>query len=454
MMSKKIAAIVLSAFGFWFSASADPVSDSVDVSLRMAIEIALSEHPSIQIADKEIEKKQYYRKEQIAALIPNISAAANYGRTIQRQVMAMGIGGQTTRIEVGTSNNWSGGLNLGMPLVAPTLWKTVDLSAIDIELSLENARSSRISLVSEVKKAYFTLLMSKDSYDVLNASYHNAMLNAKTVTDRFNQGLVSEFDKLRADVQVQNQRPAVVAAENAVYLATMHLKVLMGMDVNEPLRFTGNMNDYEQTMTASLDEIVSSDGFEFSSTLRQLDIQAMQLEKTGELIRSTNLPTLALSGNYQWNSMNNDFKIGHYQWTPYSAVGITLNIPIFEGRAKVLRNKQNELTISNIRLQREDLLRNLKLSVEDFMNRINSAIEEVGANKENIRQAEKAYSISLRRYEVGSATLLELNDSELALRQSRLLYNQSIFNYLTARTDLEYTVGREVERSAVNNGFN
>ena len=96
--------------------------DSVHVTLQKAIEIALSENPTIKIADRTIEAKKYYKSEQIAALFPSLTGTGSYQRTVKKQTMVMSMGGQATEIEVGTSNNVSAGLSLSLPLVAAPTW--------------------------------------------------------------------------------------------------------------------------------------------------------------------------------------------------------------------------------------------------------------------------------------------------------------------------------------------
>ncbi|HQM99417.1 MAG TPA: TolC family protein, partial [Bacteroidales bacterium] len=111
--------------------------DSLRVNLETALEIALSESPVIRIADRDIERAMYARKESQAGLWPGISASGVYNRTLKKQVMVMDFGGEQLEISVGTDNNWMGGVSLSLPLVAPALWKTVQLSALDIDMAVE-----------------------------------------------------------------------------------------------------------------------------------------------------------------------------------------------------------------------------------------------------------------------------------------------------------------------------
>ena len=120
------------------------------LTLDEALQVALSDNPTVKVADKTIQKKQYAKKGTYAALWPEIAASATYQRYIKKQ--RLHFGGQD--IEVGTANNISAGINAGMPLVNAQLWKSLKLSAMDVELAVEQARSSRIDMVEQVSKAY------------------------------------------------------------------------------------------------------------------------------------------------------------------------------------------------------------------------------------------------------------------------------------------------------------
>lgn len=417
--------------------------DSVHVNLQKAIEIALSENPTIKIADRNIEAKKYYKDEQIAALFPNISASGSYQRTVKKQKMTMEMGGNPMTIEVGTSNNYSAGISLTLPLVAAPTWYNLKLSQLDVETAVESARSSRISLVNEVKKAYYGLLLAKDSYRVLQVNYANVEYTANNINDKYEQGLASDFDKLRADVQVKNQKPQLTSAENTVNLATMMLKVLIGVDVNEPIIFDGQLSDFENEMLNYQIAEAKNISLENNSDLRQLSLSQNSLDMSVKLLKASACPTLAFSGNAQYMTMANDFDFSNYNWFPYSVVGLSLNVPIMSWVGTSYKIKEAKLSIANLQEQKQYLENNLRVSVNNNLSNIRNAMADMTSNKETMMQAQRAYEIVQKQFEVGMATWLDLNSAELALTQSQLLYHQSIYNFLTAKTELEALMGQE-----------
>lgn len=430
--------------------------DTLRLDLEKALEIALSENPTVKVADKEIQKMKYARKGSYAALFPQISFSADYTRTLKKQVMYMDgfeMGGtdpggsegempdMSGGIEVGRDNNWTLGFNASLPLVNASLWKSLSISALDVEVAVEQARASKIDMVNQVKKGFYAVLLANDSYRVFKETYDNAMENYLDIKKKYEQGTVAEYDLIRADVTVKNSEPNMLQALNSLVLAKWRLKALLGMDLDLEIDCEGTLTDYEPLLFG--DYLSADTSLVENSELKQLDLQALQLKKTLTMQRFEYLPTLSLTGMYQWNAMNNDFRFKNYLWNPYSIVGLSLSVPIFSGGSKFYTQKQTKVSMTQLDLQREDTERNLQLAVKQYRDDMSTAIKQFEAARKGVAQAERGYMISQKRYDTGAGTLLEMNDSQLALTQAQLNFNQAIYNYMTAKSDLEKVLGRQ-----------
>lgn len=440
---RRLTIVLLTLLTFTFTESVK-AQDSIRVNLDQALEIALSDNPTVKIANNQIELKKYAKKETISGLFPNLSASGSYSQALQLQKMKMSMGDQTIEIALGQKYTMQGQFSLSLPVIAPQLWKAVQLSEQDVELSLESSRSSKIDLIKQVKNAYYTYLLVKDSYNTLLAGYNTASLNAKNITDMYNQGLVSEYDKLVADVSVKNQLPNVVSTKNAVRLSELQLKILIGVDINEPIIFEGSLTDYELQMLANLETLKSDTSLKDNTTIRQIDLQAKQLELAEQINKMGYFPTLGLGLTYGWQTMNNNLEINHYEWYPGSTLALQLSIPIFDGLTKHYKTKQNQISMLTLKETRANTINQLELGIVSALNNIDAAVESLSSNKEVVIQSEKAHSISQKRYNIGSGTLLELNSAETSMTQSRLQYAQSIYDFLSAKNDLESLLGKTV----------
>lgn len=423
------------------NAKAQDGKDTLRLTLGQALEIALSENPTIKVADKEIELKKTANREAYAGLLPEASLSGSYQRAIKKQTMAMSFGGENTTIEVGRDNTYNGGLTISLPIFAPALYKTISLTKTDIELAVEQARSSRINMVNQVTKAYYQMLLAQDSYLVLKKSYDQAEANFNVVKAKFEQGSVSEYDKIRADVQMRNLVPSVVSARNGVNLARLQLKVLMGMDPDVEIAVVGNLKEYELVM---FEQQLTGEQLDLknNSDLKQLELNTELLNKSLKLQQTNFMPTLGASFNYSYMSMNENFRIAHYDWYPYSTLSLSLTIPLFKA-SNFTKVKQTKIQIAQLGQNRINVERQLQMQVTSYRDNMHASTEQVVSNKESVLQAEKGREIAQKRYEVGKGTILELNDSEVALTSAELTYHQSIYDYLTAKADLDLVLGVE-----------
>ena len=376
--------------------------DTLTISLAKALEIALNESPMIKVANKEIVRVDYAKKEKFAALFPSISANGNYQRAIAKQKMFFSLPGMPANpngIEIGQDNTLNAGISASLPIFSPTLWASLQMTELDAQLVLESARSSKLSLINQVTKAYYSILMAQDSYHVLKRSYDNSVENARIVKNKYTQGAVSEYEWIRADVQVRNVGSSVVATQSAVNLSKLQLKMLMGMDMFVVFKVEGSLADFEAK----------------------------------------------LLGDQYMAMANDDIRFSDYRWFPNSTAALSLSVPLYEGGSRVYKQRQIEIQLDELKDQRINLQRNLELQTITYLDNIKKAMGNIESNKEGQRQALKAMAISQKRYEVGSGTYLDLTNSELAYIQSGLSYNQSIFDYLSAKADLEKILGADTK---------
>lgn len=433
-----LTAVAVYAIG---SIQAQEVKDTLQLTLDKALEIALSENPTMKVAGQEIQLKREAKREAYGGLFPEVALMGSYSRTLKKQTMVMDFGGESQTIQVGSDNSYQGGVNVSLPVFAPALYKSINLTQADVDLAVEKARSSKLDLVNQVTKAYYQLLLAQDSYAVLQQSYAQAEATFNVVKAKYEQGTVSEYDKIRADVQVRSLKPSVVSARNGVNLARLQLQVLMGMNTDLTVAIAGNLKDYETTMFATqLSDIQLN--LANNSDLKQLDLNADLLQKSLAVQRTNFMPTLSASFNYSYTSLNNDFKMSHYKWFPYSTVGLNLSIPLFKA-SNFTKVKQTKIQMLQLNENRVNTHRQLTMQATSYLDNMTASTEQVVSNKEGIIEAEKGQLIAQKRYEVGKGTILEVNDSEVALTQARLTYNQSIYDYLVAKTDLEKVLGNE-----------
>lgn len=423
-------------------------TSKVILSLEDAIKIALSENTSVKVADKEIERSEYAKKGAYAALYPTIDASGAYQRTIKKQVMYMDFempagmgGGMSDGLEVGRWNTWSAGVSAAMPLVNAQLWQSLKISGEDVELAVEKARGSRLETVTQVKNAYFGVLLAKQVFEVYREVYENALDNCERTQKKYNVQKASELDLARAKTALANAIPDVFDSESAISLALWQLKAVMGVNLDRNIDIAGTLMDYSVNMVYDIN--ATDAPLDGNTTLKQLALQADELAKTVKLQQAAYIPSLALAFSYSLNAMTNDFKFNEYKWSPYSYVGLSLSIPIFSGGKRHNQVRQAKVQSVEMELRRADTERQLRIAIRQYVKSMDTAMKSFTAANDALGSAEKAYSIAKKSYELGRSTLTDLNDAQLALVQARLAVSQSVYTFITAKAGIEQTLGQD-----------
>lgn len=443
---------------------------AAELSLDDCLRIALSESPTVKVAEMDITRVDYLKKNNLAELLPQISFGAQYSRMLAKQVAYMNmsgfgsLGGSTSGgegdsgdsgeggtpaapaskgrgngIKMGLDNSYSMGFSASMPLVAPQLWASMKLSDAQILQSVEQARASKLDLVAQVKQAYYTLLLANDSKRVIQQSYDMAALTYDIYSKRYSAGDASEYDVLRTSVAMKNVEPQLLQADIAIKQAKLQLMVLMGVDASQDLQFKGELADYEKTMYA--DVLALPTDYSLNTSLRQNELQQNTLDQSVRVNKMAWYPTLALTANYNWTSSSDGSPFKNFRWNPYSVVGLNLSIPLFTGGRRYNNIRMAEIQATQNRLQRENIERSVSMQAKLAVDNIQLNVRQIASCSESVGQADRAHTIMQQSFDIGAASYLNLRDSELALTQSRLTYYQAIYNYLVATNDLELLMG-------------
>ena len=442
LTGKKIllVAVALCAFGFAKAQDTQAEKNILTLTLDKALEIALDENPTIKVAAEEIALKKVASKEAWQGLLPEASIAGSVDHTIKAAEMKLN--DMSFKMGQDGTNTANAGLSINLPLFAPAVYRTMSMTKTDIELAVEKSRASKLDLVNQVSKAYYQLMLAQDSYDVLLGSYKLAEDNFNIVNAKYEQGAVSEYDKISAEVQMRSIKPNVISAANGVTLAKLQLKVLMGITADVELKTEDSLTNYETAVFANQlkDEEV---GLENNTTMKQLDLNMKMLEKSLKVAKSSFIPTLSMSFSYNYQSLYNpNINFFEYNWSNSSSLMFNLSIPLYKA-SNFTKVKSARIQMRQLDWNRIDTERKLNMEIVSYRNNMAASSEQVVSNKENVMQAEKAVLIAGKRYDVGKGTVLELNSSQVSLTQAQLTYNQSIYDYLIAKADLDKVLGKE-----------
>ncbi|MCL5031216.1 MAG: TolC family protein [Bacteroidetes bacterium] len=418
--------------------------DTLILSLDEAITKALDNNWDIQISKKDIQKSQEQIDEAYSNAFPRIDFTGNYTRNIKLPVLfippdnAFNPTHNTLTMELGSKNSFSGTIGLTQVLYSQKVNTAIQIAGEYSEFSKAGNQATQEEVILSVKKNFYTILLAKQLVKVSKENYEAAKANFENVSALFKQGVASEYDYLRSEVQAANTQPMLIQSENNLNLAKSSLKNLLTINIDQPFDIKGEFVFQEVPQEIILEN--SQDAINRSPLVKQLELQESLLDKNISIQRADYFPTLALFGQYQFQTQDNTLKINRYLWPQSFMVGLQISYLLFDGFSRSARVQQAIIDKEKISLGRKKLEEGLKVQVLQAQMKMNESKKRVQAQEKSLQQADKALKIANTRYKSGVGTQLEIIDTQAALTFAQTNYFQAIYDYLIAKSEWEYAV--------------
>jgi len=417
-----------------------------NLTLDKAIEIALKENSQVKIARYDVDKSESKLTESYSSLFPSISAEGTYIRNIKKPVFFLpdffGGTGQVRPIEIGATNSYTGQLRIGLPIFLGQTFTGIVMSKLGLELSNLTYEETLAQIRLNTTKAFLDVLLTRETEKFIKQSYENALRNLDNASKLNKQGLLSDFEYLSAQVEVEKIKPNVLQAEYTYQTALNFLKSILNLSPDDSIEVIGSIESFFINKTLpQLDSYVVENTF----TLKKLGLQKQIADKNIMLQRWGHFPSLIAFGNYQIQTQAEDYNFNAYRWVKSASVGLTLSFPIFSGFGVKSRVEQAEIQYKQLEETINYTKKQIDIAITNTKNRMATALEKIEAQKLNREKARVNYRIAEVRYNEGISTQLEISNANLNLLSAELGYAQSIYEYLVAQAELEFYLNKSIK---------
>jgi outer membrane protein TolC len=258
----------------------------------------------------------------------------------------------------------------------------------------------------------------------------------------FAEGLVAEFDKIRADVAVANVEPIVIEAASGKYAAQAALQTYLSLDMSDTLVVSADRLPEIEDAPNPDDALVKA--LEANYDLKALNLQIEVAKKMIDIQASDYYPTLAAFG--QWQQQGQSDNLNDWRSATSSLVGLNFSMNLFNGLRTKAKVEQSELDVATA-LQRKSQISDLiKLQTRTIINQLSSAKARITAQASTVSQAQRGFDISQIRYKEGTGSLLEISDAETALSRAQVNEISARLDYHTTKADYDRVTGQIDER--------
>jgi len=423
-MQKKIMLIIIFIFMFSLSAQATEIRNgSGAYNLDQCIAIALKKHPSVRESAGAVKVSESKVGQAKANYYPQINLSTSYQRT-----------GPSTAYNGSTDpyNQYSTSVDLGVTLFDFGKTSTqVAIQDLGVNASRADYDDTTAQIVLNVKNAYYNLLQCQRNRDVAVDTMNQFQQHLEQANAFFRIGTKPKFDVTKAEVDYGNARLSVLKAENALRIARITLKDVMG--ISEDPDFTVVDNLAFQKSDLQLGDALNR-AYSNRPNLRSVVAKREAAERSIDLARKGYYPVLSGSAGYGFSGTDFPVEKG---WN----AGATLSIPLFNGLSTKYQVDEAKANLEVLKAG-EDLIRQeIRLDVQQAFLNVQDTAEQISMAELTVLQAKENYDLAEGRYRTGVGNPIEVADSIITLNNAKASLNTALYNYKTAQAALDKAIG-------------
>jgi outer membrane protein TolC len=404
-------------------------------SLDNVLQYALEHSPAIQQAqiDQQITNKSI--KGRLTDWLPQVNFTYNYQHFIDLQTSV--IGGNVIRF--GVNNTSSAQFTATQTLFnRDVLLASSTASRVNAQAE-QNTTKARIETIVNVTKAFYDVLASTQQIKVNEESISRLERSLKDAYSRYQSGIADKTDYKRATILLNNAKAALKGSREQLKYRSEALHTLIGYQADKEISLV-----YD---TAKLQTDIFIDTTQQLNLSSHIDYRLLYTQKELQQANVTYnkwafLPSLSAFGAYNLNYQNNNFGELYSQEYPYSYVGLTLALPVFQGGKRILKVQEAKLASKRLDVSLSNVESSLNTEYTRTMSAYKTNLENYYSQRENIQLAEEVYEVINLQYRSGIRTYLDVTIAETDLRTTRLNHINSLYQVLSSKIDVLRALGQ------------
>jgi len=435
-----IASLLALGSAAWGAASQSAGPSSPALTLDQAMQVALERNQSLKLKREAVQRAQGQYGEASAANRPQIKAQSAYVRTGPIPSVVFPGPAGPMEVELGTPETMTAKLSLTQPVdISRLISAGVKVADLNLQASRLELRREEQRITLGVKQAYLGVLQAEAFKDVAQEALNAVEEHLRIARLHYEAGTVPQLDVLRAEVAAADARQRLVTAENAVDLAKAALNNVLGVDVNEPVEVKPlpELSSIELNLPELLAEAERQ-----RPELQVMDLRIEMTKRGVHLAKQGRLPTMALTGSYDWLEETSEFGPGNLSWT----VALGVSLPLSDGGGTSAKVAQAHSDVRSAETAREQLRQGIALEVRQAYLSLQEAQARLVATAKSVEEAREVLRLAQARYETGVGTPVEVTDAVAAMTGARTNHVNATYDCRIALARLEAAVSASIHQ--------
>ncbi len=404
------------------------------LTLREAVQMALKQNPQVQVANLNVAESQENQTIARSALLPQINFDAS--ESLHRVNLAAAFGKKIPQFPGHVGPFWltQGGPSGSMPIFDLTAWRRWQASKENVNVSRAQELTVREENVQLVVSQYLGSLRAAADVNAAQSRMDLAKALFDQAADLQKNGAGTGIDTLRSNVQYQNERQRLIAAQTALKTTLYGLARLLNVDPYQPVQL-GDESEFFQIAAYSADETIER-AYASRPEMKTLasQIRSTQLQK--QSVRDERLPRLSLNGVWNMQGVSPTTAIPVYT---YQA---SVDVPLFTGGRIKAQTAAADIEVKKLAQQETELKNRIALEVRTAVAQLESAKTEVDVANLSVQLAQEEVTQARDRFQAGVANNIEVITAQDELSRANDSQIAALYRYNQARADLAHATGQ------------
>ena len=422
------------------------------ISVLDAMNLALQQNATILKAQNDLTASYGLVVQTRAVALPQLTASGQYKYTQPSAIETIPIPNF-----VEANQNWNAGFQLVQTIYGGgKLYAAIKAARLTKDQAFAQYQTVVQDTLLDTRTAYYDALLAREQITVHEASVKLLQNELDDQRRRYKAGTVPEFNVLRAEVQLANERPLLIQARNSFRIAKNNLSNALGYNLptniweDIPMKLSDKLDaaPYHVDLPSAIARAIETRS-ELVALRKTADLQKLNIVNA----RSGYKPQVQVFAGYNW--YNAQYAFGaplelNQDYHGYNA-GAQVSWDIFDGmltHGKVVQARANYQKSEN---NLADETRQIELQVRTAYSDFVEASEVLDSQKTVQAEAEEAQREARARFDAGTGTQLDVLDAETSLTQARATDVQALHDYDTARARLERAIGEDMVQTVQNN---
>ena len=405
------------------------------LSIEDCLKLTLVNNKGLQ---RVVEEKEVARGKELgsySAILPSVSLTGEYLR--KDEVASISLPGGPA-VTMGDLDNYSAGLNVTQPIFAGgAIVANINAGRLFSLLADELVRAMVQEVIYSASHSYYDVLLNQHLLQISADAVRSADAHLNDVRQKRRGGVASDFDVLRAEVELSNFKAELIQNKNAIDISKANLLKVMGVSQDSEVALSDELDysAFEMSMEQAVETAYRNRPDLFS---RQFDIK-LQKELLN-IARSRYWPTVSGFYNNIWSKPDphNTMVI---DWGRAWQAGFMVSLPVFDGLAREGEVIERKARLKQAQIDLIDAEETALFELTKAQLSIENAEEFVESQRLNLTRAKEGLRLAEIGYKEGTNTQVEMIDAQAALTQARAFYYQAVYSHLIAKLDLQKAMG-------------